>query len=155
MTTKIKNLLTEGEEVLVDARIHSIIFGPSIVYLTVALLVGLFFHWLVGLTIVFLSIYPLYNAYIHYKMTHLVLTNKKVLSREGFLSRDWIKMPFERIENSYLEEPIIGRHFGYSTVVVSGVGSGSIAVPYVRNGDIFVRELEEELEKNRKISRPK
>ncbi len=150
MIEKIQKLLTEGENIILDARIHPIVYAPPIFYLFLALLAALFFHWIVGVVIVIVTLYPAYTAYINYNMTHLVLTNKKVLSRAGWISRDWTRMAFERIENAYLEEPIIGRQFGYSTVVVSGVGSGSIAIPYVRNGDDFVKRLEQELERNRK-----
>lgn len=149
MIKKMQGLLTEGEEIIVDARIHPIVYAPPALYLFIALLAALFFHWAVGLVIVIVSLYPFYNAYINYNMTHLVLTNKKVLSRAGFISRDWTRMAFGKVENAYLEEPIIGRQFGYSTVVVSGVGSGSISVPYVKGGDEFVKQLEQQLEKNR------
>ena len=149
MSTEIKNLLTENEEVIVDGRVHEIVFAAPSVYLFIAFCVGVFFSWIVAFVIVLVSLYPLYNAYIHYKMTHLILTNKKVMSRQGFLSRDWIRMAFGKIENAYLEEPIIGRQLGYSTVIVSGVGSGSIAVPFIRNGAEFNKALEKQLELHR------
>ena len=98
MIEKIQAFLTENEEVLVNARIHPIVFAAPATYLFIALLAGAFFHWIMGLVILFLSLYPVYNAYIYYQMTNLILTNKKVMSREGFLSRDWIRMNFEKIE---------------------------------------------------------
>lgn len=149
MIKQIKSLLTEDETILIDARIHPVVLVPPVIYLSIALLAGVFFHPIMGATILLLSLYPLYNAIIHFKMTHLVLTNKKVLSRAGFLSRDWTKMAFDRIENAYLEEPIIGRSLGYSSVIIGGVGQGSIAIPYVIGGDKFIKHLEDELDKRR------
>lgn len=149
MIEKIQALLTENETMVTQARIHEIVFAPSISYVVIAFLVTIFFHPLVGGVILFLALYPIYNAFIHYWMTYLVLTDQKVMSRSGFLTRDWIRMDFERIENAYLEEPIIGRYLGYSTVIVSGVGSGAITVPYVRNGDNFIKLLEKQLAHNR------
>lgn len=149
MIEKIKQFLTEDETILRQARIHWVVFCPSITYCFIGFLAAVFFHPLVGGVIFLLALYPIYNAYIHYTMTYLILTNKKVMSREGFLSRDWIRMDFDRIENAYLEEPIIGRYLGYSTVIVSGVGSGNVAVANVANGDVFIQELEKELAKNR------
>lgn len=101
-----------------------------------------------GVVLILLGLYPAYAACIHYWMTYLVLTDIKVLSRFGFLTRDWTQMRIERIENAHLEEPIVGRFLGYSTVVVSGTGAGSIAVPYVIDGYAFVKDLELQLEKN-------
>jgi uncharacterized membrane protein YdbT with pleckstrin-like domain len=149
MIEKIQGFLTDNEKILENARIHEIVLVPPIVYLFIALLAGLFFHPIMGAVILLLTLYPLYNAIIYFRMTYLVLTNKKVMSREGFLSRDWIRMDFDRIENAFLEEPILGRYLGYSTVIVSGVGSGSIAVSYVRNGDKFIKALEQQLANNR------
>ncbi len=145
MIEKIKSLLTENEEVVRVGRIHWVIFIPSALYCFIAFLVAVFFHPLVGAVILLLSLYPIYNAFIAYWMTYLVLTNKKVLSREGFLSRDWTRMEFDKIENAYLEEPIVGRYIGYSTVIVSGVGAGSISVSNVIDGAGFIKDLEEKL----------
>lgn len=149
MIEKIQSLLSENEKVLEQGRIHEIVFAAPLVYTFIAAIAWVFFHPIMGFVILFLSLYPWYNAVIHYKMTYLVLTNKKVMSREGFLSRDWIRMDFERIENAYLEEPIIGRYLGYSTVIVSGVGSGAVAVGPVRKGDHFIKQLEQQLAKHR------
>lgn len=149
MIKKIQALINENEEVIGVARIHWIVFIPSAFYASLALAIGLFFHPLVGAVIILMALYPIYNAFIYYFMTYLVLTSEKVLSRKGFLTRDWTRMEFDRIENSYLEEPIIGRFLGYATVVISGVGSGSIAVPHVRKGDLFVQALEKQLSDNK------
>lgn len=142
MLEKIQSMLTEGEEVKNQAEIHNIVFVWPIILLLIALLLGMFFHPIMGVVVFILALYPAYNAYIHYKMTDLILTNKKVMSRTGFLSRDWIRMDFDKIENAYLEEPIIGRFLGYSTVIVSGVGSGEVSVTQVENGNKFINDLE-------------
>ena len=150
MIKKIESLLTENEEIVLNARIHWFAMVFPAVLLFIALLVGAFFHWLIGLIILFLTLYPAYNASIHYCMTNLILTNKKVMYRNGFLSRDWVKLRYERVENSYLEEPIVGRYLGYSTVRISGTGAGKISVPYVSKGDQYVKMLESQLELNSK-----
>lgn len=150
MIDKIKALINENEKVIGVARIHWIVFIPPAFYSFLALTVGLFFHPLVGAIIFAMALYPIYNSFIYFFMTYLALTNEKVLSRKGFLTRDWTRMEFDRIENAYLEEPIIGRVLGYATVVVSGVGSGRISVAHVQNGDLFVRALEKQLSDNKK-----
>jgi uncharacterized membrane protein YdbT with pleckstrin-like domain len=148
MVQTIQQLLSEDEKILNQARIHPIVFAAPTTYLFIAFLAGVFFHPIMMGVIVVLTLYPAYNAYIHYTMTYLVLTDKKVLCREGWLTRDWIRMDFDKIENSYLEQPIIGRILGYSTVIVSGVGQGNIVVNRVANGDQFVKDLEAQLSDN-------
>ena len=148
MIEKIQSLMTENENMLKTARIHWIVFVLPAFYCLIAFFVATYFHPLVGGVIFFLSLYPIYTALISYWMTYLVLTDKKVLSRMGFLSRDWTRMEFDKIENAYLEEPIIGRFLGFSTVIISGVGAGAIQVPYIAAGDEFIKALEKELSKN-------
>ena len=145
------SLLTDGEQIILNARIHWFAFAFSAVLLLVALLAAAFFHWLVGIIILVLCIYPVYNAVIHYWMTHLFITNKKVMYRNGFLSRDWVQLRLSRVENAHLEEPIVGRFLGYSTVIISGTGAGRIAVPYVKGGDQYTKLLEKELERKEPV----
>jgi uncharacterized membrane protein YdbT with pleckstrin-like domain len=149
MIKKIKTLLTKDEELIRVARVHGIVFAPPITYTLIGVCVWIFFNPVVGGAILVMTLYPVYTSFIHYTMTRLVLTNKKVLARVGFLTRDWMQMAFDKIENVYLEEPIIGRYLGYSTVVISGVGAGTIAVPYVAYGDFFVERLQKELDDSR------
>ncbi|MFP4098889.1 MAG: PH domain-containing protein [Alphaproteobacteria bacterium] len=149
MIRKIKSLLVEDEQVVRDARVHWVVFGAPVLYALIGVAVWVSFQPLVGGVILLMTLYPVYTASIHYTMTHLVLTDKKVLVRVGFLTRDWVQMAFDKVENAYLEEPIVGRYLGYSTVVVSGIGAGAIAVPYVADGDVFIKELEGYLDKNR------
>ncbi len=151
MIKDFKSLLTEGEEVVLNARIHWFALAFPAVLLCISLLAGVFFHWLVGLIIMFIAIYPAYNAVIHYWMTHLFITNKKIMYRNGFLSRDWVQLRLSRVENAHLEEPIVGRLLGYSTVIISGMGAGRIAVPYVEGGDEYTKLLEKELAKKEPV----
>lgn len=154
MIEKTEGLLAEDEEVVNDARIHEIVFAAPIIYTIIGILAGLFYHPTMGVIILLMTLYPVYTAIVHYQMTHLTLTNKKVMARVGFLSRDWVQMAFERIENAHLEEPILGRYLGYSTVIVGGVGTGTIAIPYVINGDNFIKELTNFLDENRQEYKP-
>lgn len=93
-----------------------------------------------------MNLYPVYYAVVGFITTHLILTNKKVIGRTGFLTRDWRQMTFSQIETAYLEEPIIGRYLGYSTVVIQGTGAGAISFRYIIDGDIFIKKLETMME---------
>lgn len=147
MIKNLKAMIKDGEKVINHSRVHWIVFASPITVAVIGLLAMIFFHVYVGGLILLMNLYLVYTSVIYYLMTHLVLTDQKVMATQGFLSRDWTQMKLERIENAYLEEPIIGRYLGYSTVIASGVGSGSIAIPRVVNGDKFIKDLERELEK--------
>lgn len=137
------DLLVKGEELIHSCRVHWGIFVVPGIYVTFGILAGVFFHWLIGGIILFMSIYPVVNAVILYITTRLVLTNKRVYARYGFFEKDHMQIRIERIESSHLEQPLLGQILGYSTVVVRGTGTGSIPIPYIANGKRFVRKLEE------------
>lgn len=138
--------LSDGEEVLKEARVHNFVFAPPIFYALIALLAGMFFHKFLFILIMIMNLYPIYNSIVYFLTTRLVLTNKKVMGKSGFLTRDWTQLKHSKIETAQLEEPIIGRMAGFSTVIVTGTGTGAIRFPYLVNGGSFVRELEKILD---------
>lgn len=142
MIKTIRAVLTENENILYDARIHWMVFGAPIFYGLCGLLAWLFFDPILGGVILLMNIYPVYYSVVAFITTHLILTNKKVIGRTGFLTRDWRQVTLERIETAYLEEPIIGRLLGYSSVIVRGTGTGSIAFRFVVDGEVFIKKLE-------------
>lgn len=141
--TPVEDALTRGEKIIKVGRIHWGIFVPTLGYLTIAFLVGLFFHPWVGSFIVLLTMVPLISSTILYFTTALVLTNKRVFIKFGYFNKDLIQIRISRLESAHLERPFVGQLLGYSTVVVLGTGSGRIPVDYIANGRSFVKELED------------
>ena len=145
MIKKIDSLIADDETLIKDSRMHEIVFVKPILAVLTALVIGVFFHPYVGLAVMLVSLYPIYTSIVSYITTHLVMTDQKVMVRQGYLSRDWVQIPLERVETAYLVEPIFGRMLGYSTVIITGIGSGTLAVPYVIDGDAFVTDLQERI----------
>lgn len=141
--TPVEDALTKGEKIIKVGRVHWGIFVPVICYLTIAFLVGTFFHPFVGSFIVLLSMVPLVSKGILYLTTALVLTNKRVFIKFGYFNKDLIQIRISRLESAHLERPFLGQILGYATVVVLGTGAGSIPVNYIGNGRSFVRALED------------
>jgi uncharacterized membrane protein YdbT with pleckstrin-like domain len=147
MIKHFRHLLDDSETVIRVNLVSAAIFFLPFVYVIIGALAALF-HPIMMVTIWLMSSVPIIAALIHYKTTKLVLTDKKVIMRHGFFSRDWVVINFERIENAYVEEPILGRMFGFSTVHIGGIGSLNIAVPLIRDADNFVIDLEKCIERN-------
>ena len=140
-------LLSEGEHMLFHTRGHWVVFIAPAIYALIALAAGIFFHPLMGALILFLDLYPIYKATVFYITMHLVLSDRKVIGRSGFLTRDIRQLTLTRIETAYLEEPVLGRVLGYATVIINGTGTGIISFPYVVNGGAFIEKLEAQLAK--------
>lgn len=142
MIKNIKSILTKDEKILHDSRVHWIVFVKPIIYAIIGVCVGIFFLPAVGALILIMDLFAFYAAIVFYNTTHLVLTEKKVLGRSGFISLGWSQLNLSHIETAYLQEPILGRLLGYSSVIVRGTGIGSVAFPYLLNGGQFIKKLE-------------
>lgn len=142
MIKNIRSILTMNEKIIHDSRVHWIVFVRPIVYAIIGIGVGIFFHPLVGALILVMDLFAFYAAFVFYKTTHLILTEKKVLGRSGFLQLGWSQLNLGNIETAYLQEPILGRWLGYSSVIVRGTGIGNVAFPFLRDAGTFITKLE-------------
>jgi hypothetical protein len=61
----------------------------------------------------------------------VVLTNKRLKFRTGFLARAAGEIPLENVEGLFIFEPLLGRLFGFGTVSVSTVGGRDWVLPYM------------------------
>jgi uncharacterized membrane protein YdbT with pleckstrin-like domain len=54
--------------------------------------------------------------------TVMAITNKRVIVKTGLASRRTVELLLSRIESVVVEEPAMGRMFGYGTVIIRGTG---------------------------------
>ena len=54
--------------------------------------------------------------------TEMAVTNKRVLIKTGMASRRTLDMMLTTVESIGVEETVLGRMFGYGTVIVRGTG---------------------------------
>jgi hypothetical protein len=66
-----------------------------------------------------------------YSKSEIFLTDRRLLFRAGFLSRRSGELPLENVESIYLSEPLVGRMFGYGTVMVTSVGGARFPLSFI------------------------
>jgi uncharacterized membrane protein YdbT with pleckstrin-like domain len=71
-----------------------------------------------GVGLIFLAI-----AYVRYQSVELAVTNKRVIVKHGFISRQTVEMNLSKVESIQVEQGMLGRMFNFGTLVVSGTGS--------------------------------
>ena len=64
------------------------------------------------------------GSFIRRRTTEIVVTDRRVLFKTGLISRHTLEMNITKIETVDVDQPIIGRLFGYGTVSVRGTGAG-------------------------------
>lgn len=102
--------LEDDEEVIWEGQPHrySLIPAFAIGVLLIPLVIGLvIIPW----------------AWIDRKNTVYLITTKAVYKKRGALSRSVNRIPFEKIQNTSLNQGVLGTNFDYGTVEISTAGS--------------------------------
>ncbi len=85
-------------------------------------------------------------AFLTRKSVEMGVTNKRVITKSGILSRRTLELLLTKVESIGVEEGILGRMLGYGTVIVRGTGGtpepfGNIARPLE-----FRRQVQQQIE---------
>jgi hypothetical protein len=133
--------LQENEQPLHHTAIHWMALSGSIVgallTLIVILPIAMFaawkdFYWAWLLLVIPLGI--LASAIVTVRTSELVITDRRVLIKVGFIQRQTFEMFISKIESVAVFQSMMGRLFNYGTVTIRGTGGssesfGTIAAP--------------------------
>ncbi len=82
-------------------------------------------------------------AFIRYKTTELAFTNKRVIAKFGFISRQTIELNISKVESIQVNQSILGRIFNFGTLIISGAGTPQAPIPGISNPMEFRRAFME------------
>lgn len=154
--------LSAGESVTVQARMHSaVVFLPlisvagafvviylmfSIIALPLRMLTGTHFGSVVFLTmlvpLLLLTIVSTVLAAVSRANTLVTLTSRRLIINKGVLSKTTAVLLLKQIETVAVHLPLLGRIFGYGTIVVRGTGGGVFQVQYMEDPENLYRILQ-------------
>jgi uncharacterized membrane protein YdbT with pleckstrin-like domain len=126
MTSYVEGTLIAGEKILHQGRVswwavwHLLLAG--VVLLPVA--IGLVF---------------LVWAWIRVKSTELAITNKRVIAKFGFISRNTIEIAIRKVESIQVQQSLLGRMLDFGTLIVSGTGTSHAPIPSISDPMAFRR----------------
>lgn len=123
--------LTVGEQVLYRAKLHWAIFvAPA-----VAVILGILFMsrggfaTLFGFLVLLVALFRTITAALTYTTTEFVLTNKRIIGKTGLLRQQSLELLLPKVESVGVDQPFLGRIFGYGTIVIGGTGGTKEAFP--------------------------
>lgn len=131
MGSYIEGALIKDEKVIYTGNISLWSLAPLIV-------LGLFTVAFFGLGLIFWIM-----AFINYKTTELAFTNKRVIAKFGFISRQTIELNISKVESIQVNQGILGRIFNYGTLVISGAGNPQAPIPGISDPMSFRRAFME------------
>src|SRR6201996_3752508 len=130
----VKSVLQPGEEVRFATDIHWMVYIPGALLLVAAIVVYVLGAKLMGgetgiaikvvAGIVFAAaVVWLFLGWFKRLTTEVAVTNKRIISKRGFISRYTIEMHLDKVESVDVDQSILGRIFGYGDILIRGVGA--------------------------------
>jgi uncharacterized membrane protein YdbT with pleckstrin-like domain len=149
----VKNNLMSGETIIYNAKIHWFIFLPGISFAAVGVLmlagdkqgegVGA-----IGGILVFFAVISLLKAFITKISTELAVTSKRVIAKVGLIRRHTAELNHSKVESFNVDQSILGRIFGFGTIVVRGTGGGKTPIPNIDSPLVFRRNAMETIDRS-------
>jgi uncharacterized membrane protein YdbT with pleckstrin-like domain len=130
----VRQVLQPGETIVYATKLHWLIYVQTILLLIACLIIAsavLFTSDNQSITlaleiaaIIFavLALSTGLRAFIRRATTELAVTDHRVIYKSGLLSRHTIEMNRDKVESVDVDQSLLGRIFGYGTVVVRGTG---------------------------------
>jgi uncharacterized membrane protein YdbT with pleckstrin-like domain len=130
----VRRVLQPGETIVYSTKLHWLVYVHAI-------LLGIICIILVGAAIAtndnqslslaleiaaiifaLLALSAALRGFIRRATTELAVTDHRVIYKSGLLSRHTIEMNRDKVESVDVDQSLLGRIFGYGTVVVRGTG---------------------------------
>ena len=130
MASYVESVLAPGERIVHRAAISHWNFALS--YLAGALcLVGaataVYVDWqrgpLIAAVLTVVGIVVIMVALIRRGTTELVLTDRRIITKRGFIARATVEMTLVKVESLHVNQGLLGRMLNYGDVTVVGTGS--------------------------------
>jgi uncharacterized membrane protein YdbT with pleckstrin-like domain len=148
-----KNLLNEGESIVVDTRTHPKALLLPIFFLVVFLAIGVFVHtqtdngvahkvvWvLVAIGILWFFVRRL----LIWLTATYTITTRRLITRHGVITRRGHDIPLSRVSDVAYEKDLVDRMLGCGTLVISDASThGQVALPDIPHVEDVQRKLNE------------
>jgi uncharacterized membrane protein YdbT with pleckstrin-like domain len=99
---------------------------------------------IIGLILLLAAIGTLSYGIAKRNATEMAVTNKRVLIKTGMASRRTLDVMLSRVESIGVEETVVGRVFGYGTVIVRGTGGTPETFMMIAHPQEFRRAVQEQ-----------
>ncbi|MBK5287573.1 MAG: PH domain-containing protein [Acidimicrobiia bacterium] len=154
-----EKLINEGETVVLDLKPHWWFFWKHILAGGVLLIVVVLWALAAPDGLDFLSV-PIalaivvyvgfiVVAYLTWTYTHFVLTDRRVVSRSGIVSKKGTEIPLDRVNNIDFSQKIFERMIGAGDLAIESAGKdGQSHFENVRHPDMVQQEIYRQMEVN-------
>ena len=129
----LSRVLQPGERVVYTTRLHWLVYLRALLLVGAAVIVLIAGGMLdegrlaaalkiLAALLALLALASGFRSFMRRVTTELAITEHRVIFKRGFLARHTIEMNRGKVESVDVDQSILGRVFGYGTVVVRGTG---------------------------------
>jgi uncharacterized membrane protein YdbT with pleckstrin-like domain len=143
--------LLDGERIVYRARFHWSIFATSIVVVllgaALAIVLGVYWpeYWYLGAALAGVGLLLAIGPAIRYTSSEFAVTNKRVLSKTGFIERESDETLLSKVEAIAVDQGILGRVLGFGTVKITGSGGTEDAFPRISHPLELRRQIQSQV----------
>src|SRR4051794_4883398 len=153
-----RKLINEGESVVLDLKPHWWFFVRDMFVTSGVFILFALWIWLDGgfvkdaakwiLVLALLGWAGLATIdYLRWTYTHFVLTDRRVISRTGIISKRGTEIPLERVNNIDFHQRLIDRVIGTGDLDIESAGrDGQTHFDFVRHPDMVQQEIYRQME---------
>jgi len=116
-----KNLLPD-EHIMQSVKIHWAIFLRPLIFFIIGVMLMFTSYDAFGIFFLFVSSPFLIKAYIVKISTEFAITNKRIISKQGLVSRKTTELNLSKVESLNVDQDIDGRLLNYGTLTFNGTG---------------------------------
>lgn len=143
--------LLDGEQIVYRARLHWTIFTTSIIVVllgaALAIVLGIYqpAYWYLGAALAGIGLLLAIPPAVKYLSSEFAVTNKRVLSKTGFVERESDETLLSKVEAVSIDQGILGRMLGFGTVTITGSGGTEDAFPRIAEPLEFRRQVQSQV----------
>lgn len=122
----ISDFLLHDEQCLYQTQPHWILYGMPVLFAFFTLLTLFipFSAWEVTGVFLLFTVATGIFSWMNRYFTIYAITNKRILKKSGVISRYTSGILLSKVESVDVLQPILGRIFGYGTIIIRGTGGG-------------------------------
>lgn len=150
MSSYVKRAMQPDEKVVYSAQLHWIIYKAGVFFTLLGGVVGYYGVSTIGLAVgadwasyttlpvkygsvalIALGALQLVISFIRQISTELVITDQRVIAKHGLIATTSYELMMTKVEGATIDQSVMGRIFGYGTLMVKGTGGGISPIDHV------------------------
>ena len=101
------------------------------------------YHWVIFFSLKSIFTLTLY-AWFKRWLAEFVITNRRIVIKEGFIARRTFEMNLSKIETVNVDQSVMGRILNYGSIIIIGTGGITERVHNIARPMVFKRRFQEQ-----------